>query len=155
MLSVLTVMAVFAYYVPGGSAFSGEYVVFCHQELISVFFLCSVTLWIEVDPQVLIRPSDLLPHVKIQTWSKLDKYSTGNFIHVQLQPPCLLPASVWCPTPPWTLWPLWSVIKLLLAANEVLKNLLKICTLPRWLSALRTWTKWGRSVIFDLPLAFI
>lgn len=23
----------------------------------------------------------------------------GNFIHVQLQPPCLLPASVWCPSP--------------------------------------------------------
>lgn len=70
------------------------------------------------------------PCVKIQTWAKLAKYSTGNFIHVQLQPPCLLPASVWCPTPPWTLWPLWSVIKLLLAANEVLKTCWKSAPCP-------------------------
>lgn len=38
------------HYVPGGSAFSGDYVVFCHQEPITVF-LCPVTPWIEVDPR--------------------------------------------------------------------------------------------------------
>lgn len=63
-------------------------------------FLCSVTLWIEVDPQVSNQASQFATTAVFKC--KLQQNlvtTTGNFIHVQLQPPCLLPASVWCSCP--------------------------------------------------------
>lgn len=64
---------------PGGSAFSGEYVVFWHLELMSVF-LCLVPLWIEVDPEVLITPPISPSSNQTSTKLMLNKHLLGNFI---------------------------------------------------------------------------
>lgn len=76
--------------------------------------------------------------------------TVGNFIHVQLQPPCLLPASVWCPAPTPQLprfvhCDQWSnrCLPLINAYNPV-------HTLH-----LAHWTEWEQNVTCDFPFASI
>lgn len=131
----------FVHCVPGGSAFSGEYVVFWHLELISVYF-CLVSLWIEVGPRVPIR-SSVCPQVKIKlepNWSLMNilwatsSTSSCNFPVCSLHLSGPHPSRKLCCFDQWTRLP-----RLWLATHGSLKSL-KVSFLLKWLSALHTTT---------------
>lgn len=94
-------------------------------QLISLIFLC------------LVNPLDRSwPSGSNQTFGlpplQGNIYLVGNFIHVQLLPPCLLCASVWYPTPPksFTRFSQWTYLPRLWLAAHGLWNPLK--SLPHW-----------------------